>query len=354
MACCGVLALLLTLSCFGTPYRILYRARRELLLLGISSVAAVGLAEVLVRFVDPLGIGYYAEMKRYRQAQIPDRDLLYKHPAHWSAVLQGVSVSTNEYGFRDGAIGAKRPGELRILTLGDSITFGWGVDESRTFPRRLEGILGDALNRPVRIVNAAVAGYNTEQEYEVLRRYYDVLAPDAVILVVVSNDDEIAVPPESRPTKREERDRSPPEVLTELRNQVWLYRIIHHLQLYGRYNDQPVPDSEGWRRALAAYESYGKFCEIRRLACVTFFHRMYTSPKNEVLVRAFAQVAQRHGWTFHDTRSWFPARNDAKPLINSIVDTHPNAEGHRIIAENQAKVLIEILQHRQGRLSEFR
>lgn len=349
MACCGFAALLLTFCCFGRPYRFFHRRRGELLLLAISTMFAIGLAEALVRLIDPLGIAYYAEMKRYRQAQIADDELVYKHPANWSAVLQGVSVSTNEYGFRDRAIEAKRPGELRIVTLGDSIAFGWGVDESQTFTRQLEQILSDALNRPVRNINTAVASYNTEQEYALLRRYYDVLAPDVVILVVVSNDDEIAVRPEAHPTERARiKDRSPAEVLTELRNRLWLYRIIYHLHRYGWYDDQPDPGWEGWRRALAAYRSFGEFCEQRQLVCVTFYHRMYTSPKNEVFVCAYAEVADRHGWPFYDTRSWFPVQNDTRSLINSVVDTHPSPKGHRLIAEHQAKVLIDVLQHGQG------
>ena len=357
MAGSGFFALLLTGCCFGTPYKALHRIRHDLLLLVMSSLLAFALAEAFVRFIDPLGISYYEEMKRYRQGLVPDEELIYKHPTHWNTVVQGVSVSTNEYGFRESAIEAKQPGELRILVLGDSIAFGWGVDASRTFVRRLETRLGEALNRRVRSINTGVASYNTEQEVAVLRRYYDVLVPDAVVLVVVSNDDGIAVPPENDPKTglTPTRNRTPPEVLAELRNRLWLYRVTYHLQHYGWYDDQPFPDSEGWRRALAAYEAFGEFCEARRLVCITFYHRMFNSPKNEVFVRAYAGVANRHGWEFRDTRQWFPAQNDAKRLINSIVDTHPNAEGHRVIADNQAKALVNILRERgDGRRSSSR
>ena len=46
---------------------------------------------------------------------------------------------TNADGFRDAHRGAKRAGVPRVLVLGDSYTFGWGVtDPSRTrsAPRR--------------------------------------------------------------------------------------------------------------------------------------------------------------------------------------------------------------------------
>ena len=36
-------------------------------------------------------------------------------------------MSINELGMRDRKLEKKRDGELRILLLGDSVTFGWGV-----------------------------------------------------------------------------------------------------------------------------------------------------------------------------------------------------------------------------------
>jgi hypothetical protein len=43
---------------------------------------------------------------------------------------------------------AQKPdGEFRILMLGDSMTFGWGVDVKDTLPSRLERLINAQLSR---------------------------------------------------------------------------------------------------------------------------------------------------------------------------------------------------------------
>lgn len=340
----ALVAFALSLSLFGKLHQRLQRARSELLLLIVSSAAALLLAEVFVRVVDPLGVWYYEESKRYRQAQLPDPDLVYRHPTRWEAILQGVRIATNEFGFRDREVHSKRTDELRVLVLGDSVALGWGVAEHETFPRRLEGILGGQLaDRSVRVINTGVGSYNTEQEYAVLRRYFTQLAPDVVVLVVTSNDDAEPTPLLASQAAVGFWERSPPKIAASLLNQLWFYRTIYHLSQYRVYTETPTPDSPGWRRALAAYTAYGGFCEGHGITCATLYHRMYVSPKNDAFVAAFSGIARTRGWTFVDTRSWFPEESDARALTNSVVDSHPNGEGHRIIATNMARVLLEIL-----------
>ena len=77
---------------------------------------------------------------------------------------QGVTISTNALGFRDRELERKQDGELRILLLGDSITFGYGVSAEETYGRKLEAILASRLGRRVRTVNAGIGGFNTVQD----------------------------------------------------------------------------------------------------------------------------------------------------------------------------------------------
>ena len=59
------------------------------------------------------------------------------------------SVSTNSQGFRSPEIQANKSG-LRILCLGDSVTFGWGVEEEESYP----ALLAKSLNAEV--INAGI------------------------------------------------------------------------------------------------------------------------------------------------------------------------------------------------------
>lgn len=59
------------------------------------------------------------------------------------------SVSTNSQGFRGPEIQEKKSG-LRILCLGDSVTFGWGVEQDESYP----ALLARSLN--IEVINAGV------------------------------------------------------------------------------------------------------------------------------------------------------------------------------------------------------
>lgn len=78
-----------------------------------------------------------------------------------------------------------RPGVRRVLWLGDSMVFGAGVERRERVSDRLQESLGD----DVEILNAAVSGWGTDQEYLYLLREGFDLRPDVVVLgMCVLND----------------------------------------------------------------------------------------------------------------------------------------------------------------------
>ena len=96
----------------------------------------------------------------------------------------------------------KKPGEFRVLIVGDSVAFGLGVEEDAIFPSQLDRIL--RLRHPQRailVMNAAVASYNTRTELESLKHLWH-LEPDIIVLqYLVDNDSDlepgIAVDPQT-------------------------------------------------------------------------------------------------------------------------------------------------------------
>ena len=96
------------------------------------------------------------------------------------------SYSTNAQGFRGRALETRRGDGRRVIALGDSYTFGWGIDDaSQTWPGRLEGFLDD-----VEVFNAGVPGYNTVQESHLLDELLARGEVDVVVLAFVVNDAE--------------------------------------------------------------------------------------------------------------------------------------------------------------------
>jgi len=97
-------------------------------------------------------------------------------------------VEINSLGLRGPEVDSRVPGEYRILFLGDSVTVGLEVAYQDTFAALLEKRLGRRLDRPVRVINAAVRGYGTDQLYLYYKERGRLLEPDVVVLVHSGND----------------------------------------------------------------------------------------------------------------------------------------------------------------------
>jgi len=84
--------------------------------------------------------------------------------------------------------GPKPEGIYRIVALGDSFTWGYGLhDGSRAWPARLEEEL--RLHREaVEVVNLGVPGFTTVNELEMLGRFGLPLEPDLVVVQYLVND----------------------------------------------------------------------------------------------------------------------------------------------------------------------
>ena len=88
----------------------------------------------------------------------------------------------NELGFRGKAIAAeKKKGQIRIVCLGGSETFGYYEGRGKEWPSQLEKMLKDTFPG-VEVINAAVAGLQTKNRKEYVQKYILPLKPDILIL----------------------------------------------------------------------------------------------------------------------------------------------------------------------------
>jgi hypothetical protein len=94
----------------------------------------------------------------------------------------------NVWGYRGPIVGAKQPGEWRLVMLGGSVAFGYGVPADETIPAHLQPLLQRARPQtPISVVNL---GWQSEGAYSFLftLKDYDYLKPDAAILYSGYND----------------------------------------------------------------------------------------------------------------------------------------------------------------------
>jgi len=101
------------------------------------------------------------------------------------------TIRNNWSGFRGpdliGPAGGKRP--FRILCVGDSITFGFSVDQPDTYPRQLSELLAKRHpGRPVEVINAGVPGWSWLQGLRFLDLRSTDLRPDLIIVGHGTND----------------------------------------------------------------------------------------------------------------------------------------------------------------------
>jgi hypothetical protein len=79
---------------------------------------------------------------------------------------------------------AKPPGTIRILSFGDSRTFGWGLAEGQTYSAQLEQMLQEKIGpgRKVEVINAGVNGWSYHQMSAYFRDVGLGYHPDLVIV----------------------------------------------------------------------------------------------------------------------------------------------------------------------------
>jgi hypothetical protein len=99
-----------------------------------------------------------------------------------------VSVCTNKVGLRDRDHGADET--PRVLGLGDSFTFGWGVESGDAFLSHLERAMRMGLpSRHPGVWNAGLS-YTSQVHQDVLLRYlYADVHPDVVVLAFAEDND---------------------------------------------------------------------------------------------------------------------------------------------------------------------
>ena len=131
---------------------------------------------------------YAVQLKR----PVANPDLSFVHVASRQAFLMGVDVRINSQGLRDDEFCLTKPADVyRILMLGDSTTFGWGVPLKDTAAKILQRKLNteDPLEK-FEVINAGVGNYDTVQEVTYYETQGRALHPNLVVLVFFINDPE--------------------------------------------------------------------------------------------------------------------------------------------------------------------
>jgi hypothetical protein len=161
---------------------------KEYVLSLVSICVALFVAEGALRM-----FGVHAAMRPLKN--LPSSRYHHTYPPNqkmYQGVFEGnpVVVQTNEDGLRTHYTRAEfRRYQDRVITMGDSFTFGFGVRQEAAFPERLEALLRKAVSSDnLAVLNAGVIAYSPvleELQFDGLLREYH---PTLVLLFLDATD----------------------------------------------------------------------------------------------------------------------------------------------------------------------
>ena len=181
---------------FSRGKTVLYAA--VAVLLGLSAIEAV--SAVIWFSIVPRRLEAQAEEVPVRFGMVNFPDIVEKDPwLFWqlkpnttAPLDQGKMTGfiSNRDRMRNPDLPVERgSNEFRVLSLGDSSTFGWGVLYQEAYPTVLAELLREALPElEIHVLNAACSGYSTHQGLEMLKRRGLKYRPDVVTIWFGWND----------------------------------------------------------------------------------------------------------------------------------------------------------------------
>jgi len=332
-------------------------------LLGL--VVAIGMVEIGLRVFDPIGRNYETEFTSYRNHAVDyawkddktDFDLdgtLYRHKPDLDLDLGSFRLRTNALGFRGPEVKKDKPaGTCRILVLGDSVAFGWGVNDEVTFLRRWEHELSLRPNgRRCEVVNTGHPMYDTTQEAALLRDEGMALHPDVVLLVYVVND--IEPTRDVVETDYLHRAGHPEEALPSIEDRwtrmaAFVKPLLPATAAFLQLQSNPaerlrralpagtdfVPElfgkgPRGWERSKQALLLIRALCADAR---VPFLLLDNTMPA----LRALPGFCHDNGIDYDELR--LTEAEQKLPIYNSRLDTHSNALGNELMLQKLQAVV---------------
>lgn len=275
--------------------------------------------EAVLRWIDPYHFDEKEESLRYGAA-IMDPLANRLRPGAEGTYL-GTKTVISSQGWRSPVFEVPKPdGIFRVLLLGGSVPFGWGVGDGDEFPRVLERKLNEAKlagDERIEVINAGVPGWRIEHAGDFLRRQGKLIAPDIVLLTLVATD----VPTPRNTNRREEL----------FDGDIRRFRLAWAFENRYRFN---TPGTQGKR--YDAYENladsgllavsatlglYRMFCDAVGARFVVFdtLNRDETRRRCEKL-----GVHRIEGYTSWKLRTSWEV---------TAIDPHPNAAGHRHLAD---------------------
>ena len=173
----------------------------KLLVAGLAMMLALVACEVAARMLFPAPPEPMREPQIYYQS---DPHVGFLHVPSQRGWQDDGLATINAMGLRGAQPVVPKPEGLhRILAIGDSTTFGWGVDDNGTYPVQLEqGLKATFPGSHLEVVNGGVGAYDLRHAARLLRHFGPTFEPDIVVVGVYWNDLPYHIGPPDAPPQR--------------------------------------------------------------------------------------------------------------------------------------------------------
>jgi D-alanyl-lipoteichoic acid acyltransferase DltB (MBOAT superfamily) len=314
--------------------------------------------------------GYYEDLVGVDRFNAQLWEIYSKRPSDWPSIMEtevvreagdslifelvpsktisfhGAELSTNRWGMRDRDYeGLPAPDTYRIALTGPSFVMGSGVANDEVF----EWLLEDRLNREhagspyarYEILNFAVPGYSAIQELVALEEKGVSFQPHALFFIAHQREEEAVVM--YLADRLSVGAELPYEGLEELAHRAGLGAGATKVE--GERRLQPFGAeilSWTYRRIVETSRAHG-------ILPVWIFVPTLENPLQDETVEQLARLAKESGFVVVDLSDAYDDQN-LESLVVAYWDKHPNAEGHRLLADR----LYQTLQTRQEEIPLYR
>lgn len=254
--------------------------------------------------------------------------------------LGSFRVSTDANGLRAPLHAEKKPaGAYRVMTLGCSTTFGWGVDDAETYPARLESILGEG-GHPVEVINGGQPGYSSFQGLWLWDRSLNRYAPDVVIFgYLVQDSREVAYSDRSQAVYQHEGDFLKKNLLYHSKLYLFVRDLIDRWRSEAKdtVKQSPRIPPEEYVENIRAFK---KLVEDAGAKFVLFGYPLERSGYTEGHRRILHAAATELDVPIHDPQPEMEKRTASETLYFPQDRGHANAAGNDAIAQGMAQFLV--------------
>jgi hypothetical protein len=245
-------------------------------------------------------------------------------------VFHGASLSTNRWGMRDKDYELNKPeNAYRVAMLGASQVFGSGVADDETF----EWVLEERLNRErngsgfaqYEILNFASPGYSPLQELVVFEKKALPFKPEALFYIASPREDISSA--RHLAAMAIKGVAMPYEYLTTLTQKAGIDSLLTEDQAMKRlkpYSDEML----AW-----LYRRFAAICQQQGIRPVFIYtpvvHKLEKDPEKDA---QFMDIAKAAGFAIVDISDAYE-NYPVETLRVAEWDMHPNAKGHRLLAD---------------------